>query len=206
MLNRVAVVTKLIRNSSKEEGNCPEWVGIRRKSGGIVIMQLCKNCGSQFDDGAKFCPACGKPVESAQTEQSKPGTVDLSAKVQAIANTPDSTDQFDRQDVEQNKVMAILAYIGILVLIPIFAAPKSKFARYHANQGLVLFLAEVIFGFAYAIVSGVLLAISWRLAFLVSLIGVLWLTFVALMIVGIVNAAGGKAKELPVIGRIRILK
>ena len=33
--------------------------------------------------------------------------------------------------------MAILAYFGILVLIPILAAKDSKFARFHANQGLL---------------------------------------------------------------------
>ena len=37
------------------------------------------------------------------------------------------------EDVQNNKVFAILAYIGILVLVPIFAAKESKFARFHAN-------------------------------------------------------------------------
>ena len=43
-----------------------------------------------------------------------------------------------------NKVMAILSYFGILVLIPIFAAKDDAFARYHANQGLVLLIASAI--------------------------------------------------------------
>ena len=33
-----------------------------------------------------------------------------------------------KSDAEENKVFAILAYIGILVLVPILAAPNSKFA------------------------------------------------------------------------------
>lgn len=56
-------------------------------------------------------------------------------KFQNLNNTSDMTSQFDPRDIQNNKVMAILAYFGILVLIPIFAAKESKFARFHANQG-----------------------------------------------------------------------
>src|SRR6267378_526195 len=50
----------------------------------------------------------------------------------------------DSADIEQNKVYAILAYIGLLFLVPLLAAPNSKFARYHTNQGIVLFLATIV--------------------------------------------------------------
>ena len=121
-------------------------------------------------------------------------------------NTVDSTESFDPQDIQNNKVMAILAYLGILVLIPLLAAKESRFARFHTNQGLVLFIAEIIYSIAYSILTGVILAISWRLYFLVTIIGLLGLAFLVLSIIGIINAAGGKAKELPVIGKIKILK
>lgn len=51
-------------------------------------------------------------------------------KFQNLNNTSDMTSQFDPRDIQNNKVMAILAYFGILVLIPIFAAKESKFARF----------------------------------------------------------------------------
>ena len=101
-------------------------------------------------------------------------------------------------DVESNKVFAILAYIGILVLVPIFAAPNSKFAKFHANQGLVLFIAEVI-----------LLAIAWTLGglwIIRLLVNVARILCLVLAILGIVAAAQGEEKELPVIGSIHILK
>jgi hypothetical protein len=50
----------------------------------------------------------------------------------------------DADDIEKNKVFAVLAYIGILFLVPLLAAPQSRFARYHTNQGIVLFLASII--------------------------------------------------------------
>ncbi|HPL93320.1 MAG TPA: hypothetical protein PLB38_03500 [bacterium] len=48
---------------------------------------------------------------------------------------------FTKEDIEKNKVMAILAYI--IWLIPYLGAKDSKFAMYHAKQGLVLFLASL---------------------------------------------------------------
>lgn len=95
--------------------------------------------------------------------------------------------------------MAVLAYIGILFLIPLLAAPNSKYARFHANQGLVLFIVDIAVG----IVSTILLFIPIVGAIIGGLLGLAIFIF---LIMGIVNAASGKAKELPLIGKIRILK
>lgn len=127
-------------------------------------------------------------------------------KVQQQFNTSDTTSQYDPRDIDQNKLMAILAYLGILVIIPILAAKESKFARFHSNQGLVLFITSILFYIVYSILSSIIIAISWKLGFLVSIIGLVGIVFFVLMIIGIVNAAGGKAKELPIIGKFRILK
>ena len=54
----------------------------------------------------------------------------------------------DPQDVQANKVMAILAYFGLFVLIPLFAAKESPFARFHTNQGLILLIAGFVIGLA----------------------------------------------------------
>ncbi len=80
-------------------------------------------------------------------------------KFNAATNTADTTSEFDPNDINQNKIMAILAYFGILVVIPILAAKESKFARFHANQGLVLFIASV----AYWIMLEIIWA-SWELS------------------------------------------
>jgi len=130
----------------------------------------------------------------------------IEEKLSVINNTADTTAEFEQQDIEKNKFMAILAYFGILVLIPIFAAKDSKFARFHANQGLVLCIAAVLYSVAYSILSGLIVAISWRLYWLVSIVGLLGLIFLVWFVLGIINAAGGRAKELPFIGHFRLLK
>ena len=122
-----------------------------------------------------------------------------------LNNTTDTTTQFDPKDIESNKAMGVLAYLGILVLIPLFAAKESKFARFHTNQGLVLCIAEILYGVAYSILSGIILAISWRLYALVSIIGILGLVFFVFAVIGIINAANGKAKELPLIGKYKVI-
>ena len=107
----------------------------------------------------------------------------------------------DKYDIEQNKVFAILAYIGILFLIALLVAPNSRFARYHANQGIVLFLAAFLVG------CGALVLLPIPLIH--ALIVPVWLFLPALVfafvVMGIVHAASGEYKPLPWIGHYRLL-
>ena len=124
---------------------------------------------------------------------------------QTIPTPPEAAPEYDPQDIEKNKVMAILAYFGILVLVPIFAAKDSKFAKFHANQGLLVCILGIIVGIVYRILLKV--ATTLTMISLVGFIGmVLWIFVGVLAIIGIVNAAKGQAKELPLIGKYRILK
>jgi hypothetical protein len=77
---------------------------------------------------------------------------DLSQMINKVFETPDYTESFAPQDIQQNKAMSILAYIGILALVPVFAARNSAYAKFHANQGLLLLIAEA----AVALVFGLL--------------------------------------------------
>jgi uncharacterized membrane protein len=109
----------------------------------------------------------------------------------------------DPADVEKNKVMAILAYVGFLVLVPILAAKESPFAKYHANQGLVLCLG----GIAVAIVSGILSLIPFvgfcAVCGLFPALSIAWLVFA---ILGILNAVNGQMKPLPLFPSITLIK
>ena len=130
-----------------------------------------------------------------EENEKKNGVQDTLDKVgDQFKNAADTTAAYDQADINANKVMAILAYIGILVLIPLFAAKDSKFARFHTNQGLLLFIV--------AIIASVISRIH-VIGFIGALIG--FITFI-FAIIGIVYAAQGKAKELPFIGKYKILK
>lgn len=158
-------------------------------------MAFCNKCGNQLPDGANNCPNCGSPVGGTQQNAQN--------FVNNVMNTADSTAEFDPQDIANNKGMSVLAYIGILFLIPLLACPNSKFARFHTNQGLVLFLLGVAIGIVTAII-GLIPVIGWIFGGLISAAGSIFT--LVLMIMGIVNAAQGQAKELPLIGKITLLK
>ena len=158
----------------------------------------CNSCGNEIAEGTAFCPNCGAKVEYSsepQNEQPQSNSFDFSEQLNKLNDTPDSTASFDSADIEANKVLALLSYLGILFLVPLIAAKDSKFARFHANQGLVMFIFELILG----VVSSIPV-----IGLIVGAVG--YLVTVVFIILGIVNAAGGKAKELPLIGKFKLLK
>lgn len=106
-----------------------------------------------------------------------------------------------------DKLFGILSYLGFLVLIPLFAG-KTDFTRYHANQGLVLFICELILGAVVGIVSGILVFIVPWIGVPVAGIlgGIVGIATLVMAILGIVNVANEKMAPLPVIGNIKILK
>ena len=180
-------------------------------------MKFCGKCGTKIEDNIKFCPGCGSPADAPQEQQSQQAQPQqtphpqqnqnsFGETFQNLNNTADTTAEFDQNDINTNKGMAILAYFGPLVLIPIFAAKQSKFARYHSNQGLLLLITAVAWSIVYGIINAILLAISWRLYTVSSIIGILSIVFFVLFIIGIINASNGRAKELPLIGKFKILK
>jgi uncharacterized membrane protein len=110
---------------------------------------------------------------------------------------------FDGRDIEENKTMACLSYISLLFLIPLLARPQSRFCRAHANQGILLCLVAV-----GSFIVTLLFSVIPFIGFIISLIFSLIFTIgiIVMAIIKIVEALGGKYKDLPLIGQLRILK
>jgi uncharacterized membrane protein len=113
---------------------------------------------------------------------------------QETTYTPEDINTYTPEDIEKNKTMAGLAYL--LFFLPLIACPESGYAKFHANQGLLL----LITGIAGNMVLGIIPIIGWILMPIFG-IGVL-----ILGIMGLINGFGGKVKRLPVIGKFNILK
>ncbi len=130
-------------------------------------------------------PALGGTVPQA------PAAPTLGDRISQLNDTPDSTSSFRSEDAAEHKGLAALSYIGLLVLIPLFNK-DSPYVRYHVNQGLVLLVCE------FAV---------WILGKIFSFLGTVGgiLAFI-LAVIGVINALSGRAKELPVIGKVRLLK
>lgn len=104
--------------------------------------------------------------------------------------------QADPMDVEKNKTMAILAYF-IFFLPLVTDAKDSPFAKFHANQALILLLFSV----GGYIISSILMVVL--IGFL--LMPIVMIASLVFFIMGIINASNGKMKELPLIGGIHLL-
>jgi len=85
-------------------------------------------------------------------------------------------------DVEANKTLGAMSYVFILFLVPLLGKRDSKFAQFHAKQGLVLFAVELlVFMFSWVPLLG-------QLAMLALLI---------ISVMGVVKALNGEWWEIP---------
>jgi len=112
---------------------------------------------------------------------------------------PPAEQKANSTDAEKNKPMAIIGYIiPILFFIPLVTdAKNSPFAKFHANQQLILLLAAI----AVNVVGTLIPILGW---FIILPIGSLMLIVFAIM--GIISGAKGTMKRLPLIGGFEIIK
>ncbi len=148
-------------------------------------MAYCKQCGTQLPDGCSFCPSCGTKSDNGQGNFGQ------------YQNNQQSNQNYYHvpNDIEDNKLISILCYFGILFLIPLLSRPDSPFVKFHSNQGLVLFLFVIV-----ARMAAFVPYFGWIVGAACGVFG-----FVC-FILGIVNVCNGDTKELPIIGQIQILK
>ncbi len=166
-------------------------------------MSKCSKCGADVDDNVKFCPACGASL----AEESKPNdsTSAFDSFKKMSEDVKDETGEMNQEDIEKNKTMGGLAYF--LFFLPLVSCPDSKYGRFHANQGLLLLLAFIAAIIVDTIISAILTTISWRLWTIANLFTlVIYIPITVVGILGLVNGFSGKAKELPFIGKYRIIK
>jgi len=165
-------------------------------------------------DSAGLLPAATPP------RPGEPGwvpPVPIIERAEETEVTPEEiADAKDAADIQQHKVAAALGYI--LFLIPLIAAPNSKFARYHANQGLLLLILLFVVVMGVALLTGGvwgvdhflrgridLLATFFNCAFYLLQVALLvgWAT---LVILGMIHAMNGLREPLPVIGQWTLIE
>lgn len=117
-----------------------------------------------------------------------------------------SMDERDNRDSRNEKMLAAMAYLGILATVPFFMERKTQFVRYHLGQGVTLFAAEILYGIMYQLLAAMVLMVSWRLFIIVRILGYVAFVFPVFMVIGIINVVNGQEKELPVIGKVRFFK
>ena len=83
---------------------------------------FCKNCGSQFPDGEKFCPNCGTAVSAEE--------VNNAAASGAGVNPAASVPSFDAPGKKGNKivpiVIAVVAVLAVFIVLSLLFGNKEK--------------------------------------------------------------------------------
>lgn len=92
---------------------------------------------------------------------------------------------------DQDKIMLILSYLGLLSLIPLLTVKDSDYVVFHARQGIVLFAFAILLQ-----ILNVVPVIGWIVGCLGSV------AVLVLMVMGIVKALGGERWRMPLISDI----
>ncbi len=158
-------------------------------------MKTCPNCQTSLDDNALFCHHCGysfvaqgaapetgQPEEPQQPDQPRqPYQAQLPYQQDqpyqaAPVNPYDHTDEFDPQEVAENKLYALLLYLTgpIGIIIALLANHDSPYLQFHIRQVIKLMVSEIIccvlfvipfLGWAAGAVLMVIIAICWIITF-----------------------------------------
>lgn len=168
-------------------------------------MKKCNNCGTELNDDILFCLNCGarcdapKAGEASAAQQPQPNPVyeQFSQNPQPVFDPCDHTAEFDPADVHENKLMALLCYLGVLALIPLLCAEKTPYVKFHIRQALKLLICYAVTGTAAAL-------LAWTV--IVPLAAACAAVVLAVVnIIGFVNTAKNLSKELPVVKSVTFL-
>ena len=132
--------------------------------------------------------------------------------VEKFMNTKDYANLYTKEEMNKYKISAIVCYMPLVVFYFIITQKykHSKYLFFHVNQGLNISILWVI----VFIISGLLKSLftvdslirSYLPGWISFIIYVLYCCSFFLSLFGIINTSNGKSKELPIIGKFKILK
>ena len=142
---------------------------------------------SVIDDCVRFriCPECGDKV-LMESKCRKCGKVSRMPKDEPLV-----------------RIVSALGYL--LFFLPLIVKPKSDFARFHANQGLVFLLSFIGIGVFHFVMlfASLFIFILWAMAPFIT-IGLLILNIGA-AIVNIIFTLKGNYQRLPFYGHVQLI-
>ncbi len=103
-------------------------------------------------------------------------------------------------NAQDDKLIGILSYLGILWIVAyiLYGSKKTEYNLFHVKQGLgliIVWLGIWIIAFIAAFIPVVGMIIGFIMIFV-------YLGLLVVMILGIINAANGVQKELPLVGKL----
>ncbi|MCI8560609.1 MAG: zinc-ribbon domain-containing protein [Dorea sp.] len=172
-------------------------------------MAYCVKCGEKVEDTAVICPVCGAMIPDTEAKDQSSGFDGYTYNTYHTYYDPQTrAGYFPENEVRNNKLMAVLCYLGILVFIPVFVGDRqSEYLKLHKNQGLVLFAVRVLLNAVERYRGWSAGIFGWFTGGLLdTAVDIVQFIMLILFIIGIVYACRGTKNELPVIGKVRIFK
>jgi len=93
-------------------------------------------------------------------------------------------------EVQEGKFFAVISYISFLCIVSLVLKKDNRFSLYHAKQGLVLFVFEVLC-FVFSVIP-----VFWLIR------AVIFLFFFMLSLLGILQSLQGRCGRIPVLSEI----
>ena len=159
--------------------------------------------------------------EGQQEENKEPENISLKDKIlKLFTDTTEHTLDYEKEDIAQNKKMSIIALFGITFWVPFVFSPKSRYARFYGNQGLIMLIMTIPFALLYLMFSGIVGVACTQQATVgssgasLSIFGIIMdIIFFAICYAipifiiynAIKNILAGKAKDLPFLGFLRLV-
>ncbi len=133
--------------------------------------------------------------------------------VEKIINTKDESNSFTPDDVLKFKTDALISYIPFVSIYYIITSKykRSNYLHFHVSQGLNITICTIIVFFVTKILCSVFAIdggfgrefVPGIIEFICYLLYVLLAFFVGF---GVINTTNNQSKELPLIGKYRLLK
>ena len=168
-------------------------------------MKVCPICHSQVSDESNYCTMCGNRImDDAQPVPYQP-PVYQSAYQQPIYQQPvrnpyDHTDEFDVQDIAQNKLYAMVMYLtGVVgIIIAALTALDSGYVMFHLRQNLKFLVVESLLAlFAAVLCFTIVVPVA---------AGVCLVIVEIIRVIAFFQVCGGKAREPAIIRSLGFLK
>ncbi|MBP3415416.1 MAG: hypothetical protein J6L81_09505 [Clostridia bacterium] len=146
-----------------------------------------------------------QPYQAYQPQQWAPAPQKEPFNFDKFFNLVDHTADYDPRDIADNRTIAGISGFSFLFFLPLVMCSNSYFGKFHANNNLILLIASTVIGIITGIIGHLtiptaLYVFGYILCFLLPL------PVLGLSILSIVNGFSGKAKDLPLISKIKIIK
>lgn len=121
-------------------------------------MPFCSKCGSEVQSGDQFCGRCGSPQ---------------AVDAPAAKTKPNGGDPFASVDEKTTSVLCYIPFLGWIVSIYVLSVDRfrrNSIVRFHAFQGLYLFVAWLIYDWVIESILYGLVPRAWVISRMVRLV------------------------------------